>query len=175
MLARSPDRKRATEYLAACGAASITLTERDGVCSIITAKTASGRIIARWWLHAAQDAASVAAQARRFAGARPDVSAAIEAVKRSAGILRATLTPDDIAIARAANSMQRLDSLIATMRVDGTLALFNQRYKRGRAAAKAEGRGFMGYNTALARLKLALIPALTAGKPIAGIFAEVFR
>jgi hypothetical protein len=71
--------------------------------------------------------------------------------------------------------MQRLDAMLATMRVDGTLALFNQRYKLGRAAAKAEGRGFMGYNTALARLKLALIPALTSGQPIAGIFAEIFR
>src|SRR6266436_5631755 len=34
MLAKSPDRKRAVEYLAACGAVPITVIERDGVCSI---------------------------------------------------------------------------------------------------------------------------------------------
>jgi hypothetical protein len=175
MLARSPDRKRATEYLAACGAASITIVEREGVCSIITAKTTSGRIIARWWVHNAQDAASVAAQARRLAGARPDTSTAIDAVERSAAVLRATLTDDGTAISRANYSMQRLDSLIAEMRVDGTLRIFDARYAAHRAAAKAEGKGFMDYRVALGRLKMKLIPALTSGQPIAGIFAEIFR
>ncbi len=34
MLAKSPDRKRAVEYLAACDAVPITVIERDGVCCI---------------------------------------------------------------------------------------------------------------------------------------------
>jgi hypothetical protein len=115
---------------------------------------------------------------RKLAGSLargPTYPAAIAAVQRSAGILRATLTPDDAAIARAAYSMQRLDALIAEMRVDGTLRIFNARYAAHRAAAKAEGRGYMDYRVALGRLKLQLIPALTSGKPITGVFAEVFR
>jgi hypothetical protein len=39
----------------------------------------------------------------------------------------------------------RLDAMIEQMRRSGQLQEFNSRYKRGRAAALAEGRGFMGY------------------------------
>ena len=143
-------------------------------CGIITSMTTSGRIIARWWLHA-QDVASVASAARRLAGAGADAAEAIAAVQRAAGVLRATLTDDDDAIRRADYSMQRLDLVFEEMRRDGTLRIFNTRFKAGRAAAAAEGRGFIGYNTALARLKLQLIPMLAAGKPIeSGVFAKVF-
>src|SRR3981189_3140657 len=51
----------------------------------------------------------------------------------------ATLTPDDIAIGRASAAVVRLDAMIEAMRRDGTLQEFNARYKRGRAAALAEG------------------------------------
>jgi hypothetical protein len=34
MLARSPNRKAAVVYLAASGAAAITIIQRDGVCSV---------------------------------------------------------------------------------------------------------------------------------------------
>jgi hypothetical protein len=50
---------------------------------IITAMTTSGTIKGRWWLHAAQDAASVAAQARRFAGVSPDHCSATGSTRRS--------------------------------------------------------------------------------------------
>jgi hypothetical protein len=89
----------------------------------------------------------------------------------------ATLTPDDIAIGRASAAVVRLDAMIEAMRRDGTLQEFNARYKRGRAAALAEGRGFMNYAVAMARLKRALIPHLmqqSAG-PMRSIFEEVFR
>jgi hypothetical protein len=91
--------------------------------------------------------------------------------------LGATLTPDDVAIERAAAAVIRLDSMIDAMRRDGTLREFNARYKRGRAAALAEGRGFMGYGVAMARLKAALIPMLISqsGKPMSSIFEQVFR
>jgi hypothetical protein len=49
MLARSPNRKRATEYLLASGATAITLIERDGVCSISTGSKITGTVAARWW------------------------------------------------------------------------------------------------------------------------------
>jgi hypothetical protein len=34
----------------ACGAVPITITERDGVCSIMTGKTTTGTVAARWWI-----------------------------------------------------------------------------------------------------------------------------
>ena len=43
--------------------------------------------------------------------------------------------------------------MIEAMRRDGTLQEFNARYKRGRAVALAEGRGFMAFGVAMARLK----------------------
>jgi hypothetical protein len=38
--------------------------------------------------------------------------------------------------------------MISNMRRDGSLAAFNARYRAGRAAALAEGRGFMSYGNA---------------------------
>jgi hypothetical protein len=56
MLARSPNRKRAIEYLAACGATAIAIIVRDGIATIIVGKTATGSTVAaRWWI-APQDA-----------------------------------------------------------------------------------------------------------------------
>jgi len=54
--------------LSASGAVPITIIERNGGCTIITGKTTTGTVAARWWI-AAQDAPRVAAQARQFAGA----------------------------------------------------------------------------------------------------------
>jgi hypothetical protein len=92
MLARTPDRKRATEYLLASAASPITVVSRGDAASIITAMTTSGTTKGRCWLHAAQDAASVAAQARRFAGVSPDHRG-----RAALSGLDATLTPDDVA------------------------------------------------------------------------------
>jgi ABC-type transporter Mla subunit MlaD len=174
MLARSPtNQKRATAYLIASGAVPLTIIVRDGGCSIATGKI-TGTIAARWWLHA-QDAQRVAGAARRLAGGAPDIAAAIAAVARAAGSLRAVLTTDEAAIRRAADSMVRLDAMLNRMKRDGTLHQFNRRYKIERAAALAEGKGFMSYGNATRRLKLALIPGLQSGKPVTGLFAEVFR
>jgi hypothetical protein len=49
---------------------------------------------------------------------------------------------------RPARSLARLrtyHAMVEQMRRSGQLQEFNSRYKRGRAAALAEGRGFMGY------------------------------
>jgi len=71
--------------LSASGAVPITIIERNGGCTIITGKTTTGTVAARWWI-AAQDAPRVAAQARQFAGVTPDVSTATAAVQRSASV-----------------------------------------------------------------------------------------
>jgi hypothetical protein len=42
-------------YLLACGTAPMTFVGRDGVCIIITGKTTTCTVAARWWI-AAQDA-----------------------------------------------------------------------------------------------------------------------
>jgi hypothetical protein len=173
MLARSPNRRRAVKYLAASGATPISVVDRDGVCSIVTGKI-TGTVATRWWI-ATQDAVRVASAARRLVGAGADAAEVMAAVQRSAGLLKATLTPDEIAIRRAADAMVRLDVLINKMKHDGTLREFNSTYKAKRAAAKAEARGYMSYGNAIARLKLALIPGLQSGKPVCGLFEKVFR
>jgi hypothetical protein len=171
MLARSPDRKRATEYLVASGAVPITVTTTGTIrTGTVTGK---GRG-ARWWVSASM-AVPVASAARRLAGPAPDASEAIEAVTRSASLLRASLTPDDVAVERAAASMMRLDSMFEAMRASGQLREFNRAYKIRRAAALAAGHGFMNYSTALRRLKFALVPMLQQGKPMRGVFDEIFR
>ena len=136
MLAKPPNRKRALEYLEASGAVPITIIERDGVCTIHAggkSETVSD-IISTVWL-AEQDAARVAREARRLAGDSPDASQATAALARSAALLGVTLTPADVAIARASAAVTRLDAMIEAMRWDGTLQQFNTRYKAGRAAA----------------------------------------
>lgn len=175
MPTKAPNRKRAVEYLRASGAVPISIIERDSVCSIHAGKI-SGTVAARWWLNA-RDAPRVATDARSLAGRDPDVSAASAAVARSAAVLKATLTPDDVAIARAGAAVTRLDEMIEAMRKDGTLQQFNTRYKAGRTAALAKGRGFMGYGVAMARLKRSLIPRLIgrSDAPMQGLFEEVFR
>src|SRR6266540_2540400 len=76
MLAKAPNRKRALEYLAASGAVPISVTERDGVCSIRTGSKSEtvSDIISTVWLDERM-AAPVAREARRLAGDRPDISA----------------------------------------------------------------------------------------------------
>jgi len=55
-------------------------------------------------------------------------------------------------MARASAAVVRLDAMIETMRRDGTLREFNARYKAGRAAAAAEGRGYMNFAVVMKRL-----------------------
>ena len=54
----------------------------------------------------------------------------------------------------------------------GTERKFRTFAERGGAGT---GKGFMGYGVAMARLKAALIPMLQSGRPLGGVFEEVFR
>jgi len=65
MLARSPNKKWALQYLAASGATPITVTEHDGVATVHTGKT-TGPVAGRWWI-ASRDAVCVAAHPSRRA------------------------------------------------------------------------------------------------------------
>jgi hypothetical protein len=44
MLARSPNRKAAVKYLAACGATPISVVDHDGVASITQARSQARRV-----------------------------------------------------------------------------------------------------------------------------------
>jgi hypothetical protein len=123
------------------GSVPISIVEHDGVCSIRAGRylVKSPETVSIWWITAAM-ASPVASAARLYVGPGADLSAATAALHGSAAMLRATLTPDDIAIGRASAAVTRLDAMIEAMRRDGTLQEFNARYKRGRAAALARGR-----------------------------------
>jgi len=103
-------------------------------------------------------ASPVAAQARQCIGDIPPP----QPRHRYVASLRATLTPDDVAIAQASAAVIRLDVMLEHMRSDS-----NARYKRGRAAA-AEGHGFMTSGVAMTRLKRCRIPLLQSGTPMRG-------
>jgi len=141
MLAKSPNRKRAEQYLEASGATAITVTDTG---KISTSAKITGSVACRWWI-AAADAARVAGSARRCAGAASDVATATAAVARSAASLGATLTDDATAVSRASSAVVKLDAYMDSLRGTGVLKEFNRAYKRRRTEAAASGRGFMTY------------------------------
>ncbi len=177
MLSRAPTRKAAVAYLAASGAVPISIVKSGAAPTFAfsTANKITGRTIAARWWTASPDAARIASAARQAAGTAADLAECKAVLARCATSAGATLTPEDVAIAGASAAITRLDAMVDTMRRNGTLAEFNARYKSGRAAAAVEGRGFMAYSVAMARLKRALIPMLQQGKPISEILVEVFR
>jgi hypothetical protein len=173
MLARSPDEKSAIEYLTASGAAAISVTmTANGSASV--ASTFIPRAAITLWCHRKDSVAVIVRTARRYAGAAPDLSTMEAAIMRAAIHHHEHLTSHEIAIGKAAAMAARLDAMVDGMRRDGTLMEFNARFKRGRAAAAAEGRGFMNYGLALRRLKVCLVPMLQSGRPISGVFEQVF-
>jgi hypothetical protein len=80
---------------------------------------------------------AVARRARRLAGANPHLDEAIAALRQAAAEKRVTLTPHDVAMARAGGAAQRLDEYMASVRGTGVLKEFNRAYKRRRMAAIA--------------------------------------
>lgn len=48
---------------------------------------------------------------------------------------------------------QQVDTYLQRLKTNGDLHAFNAEYRRRRVAAKANGKGFMSYSTALARLR----------------------
>lgn len=170
--------KPALAYLKASGAAPIFITEVDGVATIRTGGSkVYPRTVVVFWIMVA-NAKPVVKLARKLAGKNPDAGEAEGALRRAADECRATLTAHDVAVARAgAAAAHRLDEYLSSVRGTGTLRELNRAFTARRAAAKAVGRGFMSYGTALARLRLALVPLLqNGGKPTIGtsLFATVF-
>lgn len=172
----SADTKAAIKFLVATHSTAISIMERDGGCTIRVGTKIDTDAISVFWLPE-PNAIAISRQARRDAGERPDAAKMIAALQRAAADWSTTLTPHDVAVQRAASSVKRLDAAIEGLRTSGQLSIFNDHYKAARKAAAAQGDGFMPYEVALARLRMALVPYLIGGrslKDFTGLFAEVF-
>lgn len=143
-----PARKQAESYLQASGAVPISVTRRDGICSIHAGRAGGhGDVISTQWIDQRQ-AIAVTREARRYAGDHPDGPTAANALARAAASQRATLTADHVAIERAGAAAEKVEQHIAALRKTGGLREFNREYARRRDAARAAGHGFMSYSAA---------------------------
>jgi len=168
---KAPDTKAALKYLAASGAAAISIST-DAEISI---GQKPGAFATLWC--SADKARSVASRARNQADGA-DVEMSISALYESASKYQCKLTSHRVAMERAAEAAQRLDAFMDSLKGTGVLREFTKTYKRRRLAAAERGEGFMSYANAERRLRLALIPLLVnGGKPAVGasLFAQVFN
>jgi hypothetical protein len=86
--------------------------------------------------------------------------------------LRIKAIEHSAAVQRAESLVAKLDARIAQAQRAGEVGFFNREYKRRRQQAQAEGRPFMPYKAAHARLRKALV-GVAAGDP-APIMTRVF-
>jgi hypothetical protein len=83
--------------------------------------------------------------------------------QQAAAERQATLTPNEVAMARGSATAGRLGSCVARLSAAGQLQSFNALFRHQRMAAAARGESFMTYQMATAKLRLTLIPPLAAG------------
>jgi hypothetical protein len=164
-------------YLEASGAKAISVLEKNGVASILAKARPERDAVVVFWLPGTQ-VRKVAAKARVIAG-KDDltVDRLVAAIHAAAKEYRTEATPHDTAVRRAAKSIEQLDVTFEQMRKEGQLQVFNQLFARQHEQRHSLGLGYMSYNTALMKLKRALIPVLAQGKdPMAtrGLLASVF-
>jgi hypothetical protein len=156
-----PDDKAALQYLAASASAISVKADVDGA-AIVTGYNANDEAIVEVFWCPPGRARSIAARARSIAGDNPDVDTAISAVRSAAAESRTTITLHHVAIARAAEMSTVLDHCLDDMKRSGALKTFNQMFKARRAAASAQGRGYMSYRVAELRLRKALAASLAS-------------
>jgi hypothetical protein len=173
--ARSADTKAAIAYLIASGATAITIVENVKGCSFQVGSKISARAAVVYWLRE-DEATAVMRKARKLAGRSPDLTKATSALTKAASDQRVTLTEHAVAMIRAAEAAKRLDQFMDGLRGTGRLREFNRMFKRRRMEAMLNGRGFMSYAAAEARLRKALVPLLQGGGNVhtATLFADVF-
>jgi hypothetical protein len=95
----------------------------------------------------------------------------------AARTLGLTVTEHEVVVQRAAAAVARLETGLDAAQKKGLLKSFNAAYREHRLAAKAQGKRFMGYQRAQARLRSALATAAAKGGDMspAELFADVFR
>ncbi len=172
----SSDTKAAIKYLVATGATAISILERGGACEIRVGTKINPHAISVSWLQE-PNAIAVSRQARREAGERPDAATIMSALRRAAAHWNEMLTPHDVAIRGASDAIMRLDAAMEGLRASGQLSIFDQHYRAVRDAAVSKDTGFMPYEVALSRLRMALVPYLTCGKSfgdVTELFTDIF-
>jgi len=172
MAMKNPD-KAAIDYLIASGASCVSVLA-DG--TIKAGPKPDRAAVSAWWLPE-DKVIAVSRQARREAGATPEVSIMLAALRQAAADHQAVLTPHETAIERAGDAAVRIDAFVDSMRRSGGLQVFNRHFKAAKAAAAARGEGFMSYTVALSRLRAQVGARLAAGGDVyaPGLMAEVFR
>jgi hypothetical protein len=83
------------------------------------------------------------------------------------------ITSHATVLERASAAVQRIREGLSWAQRTGTLAAFNDEFRRRRLQAKAAGHDFMSYAQARAKLQRALA-AVAAGRPTRALIAEVF-
>ena len=165
----APPPKPVCNYLSGFGLACIYIVP-DGRISVTRNLADVGAVAAAWW---AKDAAAHAVVRAIGEHAPTGVEAATAEILAAAKRVDAVLSEHDVVVARARNALARLDTKIEHARRTGTLAFFNSEYQRRREAARAAGKGFMRYNTALSKLRK-LLAGAAAGAPVSDVLQRVF-
>jgi hypothetical protein len=150
-VSKSPDRA-AIQYLIASSATAISITEVDGVAAFRVGTKIDPNAHAIFWITEV-DAKLVAKCTRRLAGKNQNIDDAIMSLKKAAVECRATLTPHDVAISRAAGAARKLDEYLTSLKGTGVLKEFTRAYKRRRIAAAERGKGYMSYKVAELRFR----------------------
>jgi hypothetical protein len=163
--AASRETRAAIKYLTATGSAAISILERDGACQIRVGHKIDPDAHSVHWLRK-PNAIAVCRKARKEAGSRPDVATMINALCEAAAYWNETLTPHDLALQRAAAAIRRLDAMMEALRASGQLNKLDQNYRANREAAASVGIGFMPYEVALSRLRMALVPYVTRARDL---------
>jgi hypothetical protein len=134
---------------------------RDG--RLLSARDPSGHERA-WWCQSV-DVGRVIRRARKDG----DVAGAAVA-------LGVRIVDHDHVLQRAQESVQRLDARVAGAQRNGDLSFFNSEYRRRRQEAFVQGRSFMPYGAAKARLKNALVGVAAGDRPalVARVFEDRF-
>jgi hypothetical protein len=119
------EHKTRAGYLTASGATAITITEVDGVCTFRIGTKMLARSVAMLWIMEV-DAKPVVTSARKIAGNGAGGNAAISALHQAANDLKATLTPNDVAMTRAVAATDRLDAYVDALRARGAMKEFTK-------------------------------------------------
>ena len=148
----SGETKAAIKYLISTGFTAISILECDGAYQIRVGHKIDPNAYSVHWLRE-PNAIAVSRKARKETRERPDVDTMINALREAAAYWDETLTPHDLALQRAADSIKRFDAMIEALRSSGQLNIFNENYCASRKAAASAGIGFMPYEAALSRLR----------------------
>jgi hypothetical protein len=158
-MAIAPLSKPVADYIREFGLASVC-RYRDGRLGV--ARDPTGAACA-WWLPA--DQAGVVLKLARQPGGD------LEGAARKAGIV---LADHATVLARAEAAVAKISTRLDQAQKTGVLQEFNQEYRRRRLEAAQQGRGFMSYRTAQARLQRVLTKVAATGEAPAAIVKAAF-